>query len=276
MTLRRFLGLLLPPVVSLAWRRLRPSAAVPTSEQQRAAEHRVVRGPLSGRTLYVAAGMPAFKEMLDGVYDEYLFNALPKSIAQGSMILDVGAHIGYHALSFAALYPHGQVIAFEPNPANVERAERNLALSTDLAARIRLLSIALSDASGTIGMNGSSNVEDQTSSGSYIEGASKPLEGAVYAKAGFRDFPVKARALDGLATEEGWPPVAVMKIDVEGAEHLVLAGAMKTLERDHPLLLMEVHSVLCMLKVCELLHPLGYRVRVLHEDRASRCFIAAE
>ncbi|MBK9629255.1 MAG: hypothetical protein IPO56_16580 [Flavobacteriales bacterium] len=66
-----------------------------------------------------------------------------------------------------------------------------------------------------------------------------------------------------------------MKIDVEGAEHLVLAGAGGGLatRSSHPP--DEIHSVVCMLKVLELIHPLGYSTELLHEDRASRCFIAA-
>ncbi len=63
--------------------------------------------------------------------------------------------------------------------------------------------------------------------------------------------------------------------DVEGAEHLVLKGGLETLTRERPLLLMEIHSVVCMLSVLELLHPLGYSARLLHEDRPGRCFIMA-
>ncbi len=276
MSFRRILNLLLPPAIPLAWRRIRGEGQAALPEPHRPATHEVVAGPLRGRSLHVAAGMPAFRDMLNGVYDTYVFDALPKELAPGSVILDIGAHIGYHALSFAALYPTCRVIAFEPNPANMERAQRNLALSPDLTARIRMMEVALSDTAGTVAMSGSSNVEDQTSSGSYIDGASKPLEDAVYEKAGFHTFPVKARPLDQLAAEEGWPRVALMKIDVEGAEHLVLAGALDTLRRHHPLLLIEIHSVLCMLEVSDLLRALGYRIRVLHEDRASRCFIAAD
>ncbi|MBK7102956.1 MAG: FkbM family methyltransferase [Flavobacteriales bacterium] len=56
-------------------------------------------------------------------------------------------------------------------------------------------------------------------------------------------------------------PSTCWKIDVEGAEHLVLSGARETLIRDRPLLLIEIHSVVCMLQVLALLHPLGLHRR---------------
>lgn len=222
----------------------------------------------------VAADMPSYRDMLSGEYDRYLFDAL-FGIDRAGMMLDVGAHIGYHALSFAALHPEARVVAFEPNPVNIERARKNFELAPHLAPRIELMELALSNLNGRVTMNGSSNVEDQTSSGSYIDGASKPLDASIYKKARFQPFEVECRRLDDLAIEKGWTKVAVMKIDVEGAEHLVLQGAQRLLERDHPLLLIEVHSVVCMMEVLRVISPMRYVVKLLHEDRASRCFISA-
>lgn len=223
----------------------------------------------------MAAAMPSYRDMLSGAYDAYMFDAMPSGPLHGKILLDIGAHIGYHALAFAAMHPQARIVAFEPNPVNVERARLNFSLSPSLAPQVQLMELALSNANGTVMMNGSSNVEDQTSSGSYIDGASKPLDDSIYRKSGFRSFQVACRRLDELAAEQAWKDVAVMKIDVEGAEHLVLQGARQILERDRPLLLIEVHSVVCMLEVLRVLAPLGYSTELLHEDRPSRCFIAA-
>lgn len=275
MTVRALLKIFVPPIIPLIWRRIRPVPAPAPQPQHVAAEHTVTAGPLKGNRLFVASGMPSYRDMLSGVYDKYLFDAMPRQDLHGKMLLDIGAHIGYHALSFAALQPDARVVAFEPNPVNVKRARANFALSPLLAARIELMELALSAANGTVMMNGSSNVEDQTSSGSYIAGASKPLDDAIYRRSNFKPFEVECRSLDDLVTEQHWKDVAVMKIDVEGAEHLVLQGARRILERDRPLLLIEVHSVVCMMEVLRVIVPLGYRTELLHEDRASRCFIAA-
>lgn len=275
MTIDRFLKSLVPPLAVMAWKRLCSTPAPDAQRPPVAVEHTVTGGVLKGHRLVVAAEMPSYREMLNGTYDPYLVDALPNEALAGRLLLDIGAHIGFHALSFAARYPEAHVVAFEPNPANVERAKRNLSLSPDLSGRIELIEMALSNVSGKVTMNGSTNVEDQTSSGSYITGASKPLADAIYQRSDFKPFTVECRCLDDLAAEKQWKGIAVLKIDVEGAEHLVLQGARWILERDHPLLLIEIHSVVCMMEVLGLIGPLGYRAQLLHEDGAGRCFIAA-
>ena len=167
------------------------------------------------------------------------------------------------------------MVAFEPNPANLERLQANLDLNPEQAQRITVLPAALSDVEGTLTFRSSANVEDQSSSGGYLERGSPPLDAAVYERAGFRTSEVPTHRLDHLVAKEGWSNIRVIKIDVEGAEHLVLTGALETLKRDRPMLLMEIHSVVCMLQCLELLHPLGYAASLLHEDRPGRCFIVA-
>jgi hypothetical protein len=66
-----------------------------------------------------------------------------------------------------------------------------------------------------------------------------------------------------------------LKIDVEGSEHLVLKGAINVLKNFRPILLIEIHSIYCMLKVFEFLNLLNYKVDLLKEEIDGRCFIAA-
>lgn len=271
MTAKGLLRELLPPVLL---RLLKPAKPTPARAISEATEQPVRGGPLIGLTLRVNAAQPAFREMVEGTFDDFLWAATPEHL-EGGVILDVGAHIGYHSLGFAARYPACSVVAFEPNPANQERLHQHLVLNPSLAPRITLHPVALSDVEGTLTFMSSANVEDQTSSGGYLQRGSPPLDAATYQRAGFSRSEVPTRRLDDLVHEQGWTAIRMVKLDVEGAEHLVLAGAMETLRRDLPLLLIEVHSVACMLHVLELLHPLGYTTRLLHEDDAFRCFIAA-
>jgi FkbM family methyltransferase len=270
MGLKQLLHDLCPP---LLWRLIRPAPSTPAVLQHATVE-RVRSGPLQGLSLLVNAAQPAFREMIEGSYDSYLWDPLPKAM-DGGMVLDVGAHIGYHSLGFAALFPQAKVVAFEPNPANLERLQANLDLNTKQAEQVTVFPAALSDVEGTLTFRSSANVEDQTSSGGYLERGSPPLDEGVYERAGFQRSEVPTYPLDRLVQEKGWTNIRVIKIDVEGAEHLVLTGALETLERDRPILLMEIHSVVCMLQCLELLHPLGYSASLLHEDRPGRCFIVA-
>ncbi|HQW04509.1 MAG: FkbM family methyltransferase [Flavobacteriales bacterium] len=269
MTLRSLLRDLTPPIIL---RLLRPA---PTPKRVEVARKHVVQaGPLQGLELLVNDAQPAFREMISGSYDDYIWAAMPSTLA-GGVVLDIGGHIGYHTLGLAAKYPSCKVVVFEPNPANVERLEKHVEMNATVADRIEIRPVALSDGNGNAVFNLSSNIDDQTSSGSYLQDGSPPLDAAIYERSGFVRTEVAVHRLDDLAKLEHWAPVQLMKIDVEGAEHLVLAGAEEVLQRDHPILLIEIHSVVCMLKVLELIHPLGYSTELLHEDRASRCFIAA-
>jgi hypothetical protein len=58
--------------------------------------------------------------------------------------------------------------------------------------------------------------------------------------------------------EELNPPPEILKIDVEGAESLIIQGGLRTLEDFSPRLLMEIHGPKNALKVWELLQNLDY------------------
>jgi hypothetical protein len=53
-------------------------------------------------------------------------------------------------------------------------------------------------------------------------------------------YKVRARPLDDIVRESGVARVDAIKIDVEGAEYLVLKGAQQTLDRFHPMVLVEI------------------------------------
>ncbi|MGV3638657.1 MAG: FkbM family methyltransferase [Flavobacteriales bacterium] len=231
-------------------------------------------GPLKGHRLLLDISRTAFEEMRLGTYDSFVWSTLPRLEKEG-VVLDIGAHIGYTTLAFAAMYPERNVVAFEPNPVNRERFQVNVGLDSTLGQRIALQEEALGDRNGEVVFQASDQVDDETSSGGHIGGITPPLEAKVYTNAGFRSFTVPMRRLDDLVQERAWGPIALMKIDVEGAEHLVLAGSSSVLALHRPVLSIEVHSVACMLALDHILRPLDYEVRMVHEHRPSRAHIVA-
>lgn len=237
--------------------------------------HEVQGGPARGLRLLVNDRAPAFREMIAGTYDRFLWDAVDALPTPPRMVLDVGAHIGYHTLAFAHRFPQAQVVAFEPNPVNAERLQAQLPLNPGVAGRITVRTSALADAAGTMALHASTNIEDQTSSGGHLASVRPVLEPDVYRRAGFTDLTVPVERLDDVVRAAEWPHIDLIKIDVEGAEHLVLQGGRDTLRGHRPVLLIEVHSVACMLHVGELLHDLHYRIRLLQEDSARRAFIIA-
>lgn len=217
------------------------------------------------------------RQMAEGTYDEVLFRAAQSNASlHGAVVWDVGAHIGYESLCFAALVGEaGSVVAFEPNPANAREWERNVGANPQLAGRMTLKRMALSCESGQAAFRVSEDVVSGRSSGSHLADVMPPEDPACYSTFGVLD--VTCVRADDLVASGVLPPPALVKIDVEGAEADVLRGAIATLQRHRPVLLLEVHHVRAMHEVDDVLRAAGYSVSLFDspEESPSRCFVKA-
>jgi FkbM family methyltransferase len=238
--------------------------------------HRIVAGPLAGAELYLAPeAVDTWRAMIAGTHDQFLFDAAVVSgPLDGKVCWDIGAHIGYHSLAFASLVgAGGQVVAFEPNPFNLSRMDMHLTRNPTLASRISVKTIALSDSSGVAEFRFSDDVESSISSGGHLTSALAPCDPWVYES--FGRTQVKTATIDELVGSGEIAAPDVMKIDVEGAEAAVIRGGKEVIRLRRPILLVEVHHILQMLEVCQLLIGWGYRLEVLDREDAGpgRCFI---
>jgi len=146
-----------------------------------------------------------------------------------STFLDVGANIGYHALVVARVSSHTTVHAFEPVPSVFGRLTRNVDLNA--LDNIVLHERGLSDVHGRVTIH----IPRQTSV--------LPLQASLLPYPGYEGIEeqdVDVTTVDSFVEERRIPRVDLMKIDVERAEHLVIAGAESTLRRDRPLIVCEV------------------------------------
>lgn len=237
--------------------------------------HVIESGNLKNREIFVDGTL--HKEFVEGNYDQFFSNYLSKLDMRGKVVFEVGAHIGYHAMQFAQLVGEaGAVYAFEPNTFNRERFQLNLTKNTDLAKIIKLYDVAVSDCEGQIEFNFSSNVDDGKSSGSFIRGAHTPYQEEFYDDIGFKKMTVKTVSLDHASALLNINNIPyLIKIDVEGAENLVLQGAVNIIEKFKPILLMEIHSIYNMFKTCEFFYSKNYKIELLQEEIDGRCFVAA-
>ena len=146
------------------------------------------------------------------------FLALPDRLA-----LDIGANRGIWTHVLAPRV--GQVIAFEPNP----KMFRILSAALPANAEARLL--ALSDQDGTALLE----VPQRNGGWSNQHASLNPHrnDGLTIGK-----VEVEMRALDSLDL----PPVGFIKIDVEGHEKAVLAGAKGVIARDKTRLIVELEE----------------------------------
>ncbi len=240
--------------------------------------HMIKNGSLQAREIFVDPKDGYWqKNIVDGNHDKFFFDYLLRFDLRNKTVLEIGAHIGYHAMMFAQLVGEtGSVHAFEPNVYNRDRLQLILSKNKDLAQRIKIYEFAVSDKIGEIQLSSSPNIDDGKSSGSFIAGSHTPFKKEVYDKIGFNKVNVKTMTLDQLPSMIGYDiDPFLIKIDVEGAEHLVLQGGLNIIKKYKPILLIEIHSIFNMLKVCEYCKSVDYKIELLNEDDDGRCFIAA-
>lgn len=187
--------------------------------------------------------------------DRFPFEALRTFVGPGDTVVDGGANIGLYA-RFLVAHGAGAVIAFEPWGENLPLLSRNLELG-GITERVTVMGCALSERDGIAAFQ----VDDvQTTSGTLDEVTQgKPSEGRSNLRMAPRLTSVSCRRLDSMLESGELPPPAVIKLDVEGAEALVLAGAVKCLERHAPRLVIELHGAAVARQVMRFIGALGYR-----------------
>ena len=163
-----------------------------------------------------------------GVYEYWKTRLFMELIEPGMTVVDVGANKGYFSLLFARLMKDkGKVLSFEPDPESRCWLERSIELNGYTS--IKLYSYALSDRDGkSIFYPGK-----VSSLGSLFFFSNMNAEDR-------KPFTVETRKLDTILKKEEIENVDLIKIDVEGADLLVLHGARKTLKNENVKLVMDI------------------------------------
>lgn len=134
----------------------------------------------------------------------------------GMTFWDVGAHVGeYTLLASSCVGPSGRVEAFEPQPGIFEVLSRNVEVNA--AGNVKLRRIAVGDRVGTV----SFRLHADPSKSNI--GGENALDRTTHCTV------VPATTLDNFRADNGVIP-HLIKVDVEGAERLVLLGARSVLE----------------------------------------------
>lgn len=147
--------------------------------------------------------------------------------------LDIGAHIGNHTLWLATVCQM-DVVAFEPYNADYAALTRNVELN-GVGDEVRVVEAALGDRLATV---------VRRDGGRYEIGSSG----------------VPMFTLDGWAAEHDLGNVALVKMDVEGAEPNIIAGGLHVIEEHQPVIYAEARTHDGRLRNAAALEPLGYRM----------------
>lgn len=131
-------------------------------------------------------------------------------LRQGDLFVDAGAYVGAYTV-LAGGSVGAKVIAFEPNPTTFSYLERNVHLNK-LNDLVKPLNFALGNEEGTLRFTDGLGTENFVCPGSNTENT----------------IGVKATTLDKVLESQS---PTLLKIDVEGFESKVIAGAARTLSR---------------------------------------------
>ncbi len=154
--------------------------------------------------------------------------ALLKHVSRpGDTVFDVGANFGYHSLELMRHlgWRPADVHLFEPNPTVAACLRRSIA-ANGLADGMHLVEAAVGSTKGTVTLK---LVEDSWGASS-VSGALNAT-GRPYALRVTDEIPVPVISLDEYCAEQRIDQVGVMKVDVEGFEPAVIAGARSTIRR---------------------------------------------
>jgi FkbM family methyltransferase len=179
----------------------------------------------------------AIKQVL-GFYEKNVRNIL-KSI-HGDCFYDVGANVGFYSLLLRGNFR--QVYAVEPVPANIRRLKRSLSIR--FVRNVRVIPVALSDRNGkaTFYVNSDSRTMiNNLSASSLLEKFEfRSCDHAPDRTYAGSPITVETITFDNLLSE---PTADLVKIDVEGAEFLVLEGMRESLaSRRVNNILVELHD----------------------------------
>jgi len=167
-----------------------------------------------------------------GEWEPKTWHALEQHVPAGGTFVDVGAHLGWYSLKAAKVVgPKGRVIAVEPNHETLLRLRDNIRAS-GASAVIVVAPVACSDSETTLTFYAAHRSNTGASS---LSSANASGVGPIAAS-----YQVRTRRLDDIVREAGVTRVDAVKIDVEGAEFLVLKGAVETLDRYRPVVSVEL------------------------------------
>lgn len=167
-------------------------------------------------------------------YEPKLVKICKRYLDVNKDVIDVGANIGFYTVMFAKNIAQQRVFSIEPTKNAIHRLRRNIELN-GVANKVEVFEGAVSNTQGTAKIKTIKGKEEYSSLGEMIHPAISnekwDLEEII------------SETLDELVRRNSLNP-GFLKVDVEGTEHLVFAGARKILSEHRPIILSEVSELL--------------------------------
>jgi len=160
-----------------------------------------------------------------GDWEPWIYGVVMEIVRPGDKVVEVGGHVGFYTLGLAhKVGASGSVLTFEANPRLASLAARSVRFN-GYAGRAKIVQKAVSDTSGVIRFT----LSRQFGGGGHLY-TGRPALGA-----DAEVVDVEAVRLDDLDLGT----VRLLRIDAEGSEALILAGAARLLEQPDIIVCME-------------------------------------
>ena len=190
---------------------------------------------------------------------------LIRTLEDDDVFFDLGANFGFYSLLASEFIKSGRICSFEPVPFVFEGLSKNAAAS----GKINAVNCAVSDRIGVLDFN---QAPECRHTGSSFDEASFRAPGTP-PKFAFTQIKVRTTTVDEFRAQNGLVPT-VIKIDVEGAEKLVISGARETLASASLTVILEVlkppfnNSI--HRDATRMLQELGYQPHAITDDGGLR------
>lgn len=158
-----------------------------------------------------------------GRYEALEIELVCANLSDDSVFFDIGANVGLYSLSVAYRIRRVGIHAFEPVPDTVLGFRDNLSRN-GLDGRVILNQLAVGETDGQV----------------YITSDHHSSNYLIHSDSDEKKIEVGCTSLDKYVRDNSIQRVDVMKVDVEGREFSVLKGAVDSLERFRPIVIVEL------------------------------------
>jgi len=219
---------------------------VPRSKVWVQVEHGLAEG------LWMRLHLPEETFLWRGDHEPDVQALLAKFLKPGWIAYDVGSYVGFFALGVARVVGReGRVFAFEPDPENAARIREHIARNS-LAVQTEVVEAAVWRATEETKVPYRRGRQARSQGGVDADGLKPVLASGEH-------ILVPSISLDEFIAR-GNPAPQLLKIDVEGGETAVLAGAERLLSVHKPLIICEVHHAQAARWIDEWLPARGYHM----------------
>lgn len=194
-----------------------------------------------------------------GNFEQEEVEFLRTVIEPADICFDIGGNVGYFAMLMAQSAREGQIHVFEPIPLNAQIIRTNALLNR--FDNLQVNNVALGNEPGFSEFSVSSDSAYSSLRATGRHGEAQSITVPVW-------------TLDEYVDERGLGRIAIMKVDVEGAEEMVLKGATRLLsdpDRRPRLIMLELFDEnlrpfgTSVAGIVERMNDLGYQPRVLRD-----------